>query len=104
MAANMVNINAYRKRKSKARVFEALEQFHQEVLIRLENQNHQIDPEEFEEFMVQVLGDHLIGNLESTRQVELLNQQYKRFDNRLKACLKTKLKTLGHFEKIQRKK
>lgn len=102
MVANLVSMNMFRKRKSKARVFEALEQFHREVLIRLEDQNQQIDPEEFEEFMVQILGDHLVGNLDSAKQTALLEREYQRFDERLRACLRTKLKTLGHFEKVQR--
>ncbi len=104
MSAQLVQLDRFRKQKSKARVFEALEQFYQEVLIRLEDQNHQIAPEEFEEFMVQVLGDHLVGRLESSRQTDSLDHHYKRFDERLKACLKTKLKTLSHFEQLQRKR
>lgn len=104
MTAKLVNMTAFRKKKSKVRVFEALEQFYQEVLIRLEDQHQQIDPDEFEEFMVQVLGDHLVDGLESSQQLEQLDQNYRRFDERLRACLRTKLKTLSHFEKVQKKR
>lgn len=104
MVATLVNINSFRKRKSKARVFEALEQFYLEVLGRLEDQNKRIDPEEFEEFMVQVLGDHLVSTLDSSKELDSLDQGYRRFDDRLRACLRTKLKTLGHFERVQKKR
>lgn len=103
MVAKLVNMTTFRKKKSKARVFEALEQFYREVLIRLEDQHQQIDPDEFEAFMVQVLGDHLVDGLASSRDMEQLDQNYRRFDERLRACLRTKLKTLGHFEKVQGK-
>ncbi|WP_373531165.1 hypothetical protein [Vampirovibrio sp.] len=104
MVATVVNLQSVRQRKSKVRVFEALEHFYGEILNRLEDQNKQIDPQEFEEFMVQVLGDHLVSNLSSSGDLTSLDENYRRFDDRLRACLRTKLKTLGHFEKVQKKR
>lgn len=104
MTAKLVNLTVFRKKKSNERVFEALERFYQEVLIRLEDQHQNINPNEFEEFMAQVLGDHLVDGLKTGQQMEQLNQNYRRFDERLRMCLQTKLKTLSHFEKVQKKR
>lgn len=98
MAANLIDMNIYRKRKSKSRVVEALELFHRDVLMPFENEEQPISAEEFEEFMVQVLGDHLVGRLESASEIQALDENYQRFDGRLKKCLQTKLKTLARFE------
>jgi hypothetical protein len=104
MVAEIMTLQSFRKRKSKVRVFEALEYFYGEVLNRLKDQNNQIDPDEFEEFMVQVLGDHLVSSLCASSDLKSLDQGYRRFDNCLRACLRTKLKTLGHFESVQKKR
>lgn len=104
MAVEIVTLQSFRKRKSKVRVFEALEHFYREVLNRLEDQNNQIDPDEFEEFMVQVLGDHLVSTLSTSGDLKSLDQGYRRFDDRLRECLRTKLKTLAHFESVQKKR
>jgi hypothetical protein len=100
MTSRLANLNTYRRRKANARVFEALEQLYVEVLSRLEDENEQINPEEFEEFMVQVLGDHLVGNLTSGQDFRTLDENYRRFDTRLRNCLQTKMKTLQRFETI----
>ena len=100
MAANLIDLNGYRKRKSKSRVLEALEQFHRDVLMPFEQDVQPISSEAFEEFMVQVLGDHLVGRLDSAQEVQALDENYQRFDVRLKKCLQTKLKTLARFERL----
>jgi hypothetical protein len=102
MSANVINISSYRKRKSKDRVFEALEQFHQEVLLPLQHEKAPLNPEEYEEFIVQLLGDHLVGLLESVQDMRILDERYRHFDGRLRRCLQTKLKSLAIFENAKR--
>lgn len=102
MSTCVVNLNAYRKRKSKARVIEALEQFQQDVLLPLEAEQGPLRPEEFEEFIVQLLGDHLVDRLESLGDIQRLDEHYRHFDGRLRKCLDTKLKSLARFEELKR--
>ncbi len=105
MFARVADLRAYRKQKSMQRVLEALEQFEQfqkAVLIPLEGHagKASFSPDELEEFMLQVLGDHLVGRLESVQEIQALDENYRRFDGRLRRCLQTKLKSLARFESI----
>jgi hypothetical protein len=98
MSNRVIDLNTYRKRKSKDRVVEALEQFQQEVLLPLKESQAPLRPEEWEEFIVQILGDHLVGQLASLRDIQALDEHYRHFDGRLRKCLQTKLKSLAIFE------
>jgi DNA-directed RNA polymerase alpha subunit len=100
MSSKLAQLNDYRKTKTRARVFNALDHLYWEVLTRLEDEAGRIDPEEMEEFLVQVLGDHLVGDLESMREVNQLDENYRRFDSRLRKCLHHKILSLGRFEGI----
>lgn len=102
MSASVTDLTVYRKRRSKDRVFEALEQFHQEILLPLQQENAQLAPDEYEEFIVQLLGDHLVGLLESVNDMHILDERYRHFDGRLRKCLQTKLKSLAVFESVKR--
>jgi hypothetical protein len=102
MSNRVIDLNSYRKRRSKDRVFEALEQFQQEILLPLEEEQGALRPEEFEEFIVQLLGDHLVGQLESMGDIQRLDEQYRHFDGRLRKCLQTKLKSLAIFESVKK--
>lgn len=100
---NLIDLNTFRKRKSRTRVFEALDRFHQEILLPMEQEGLDITPEELEEFLVQVLGDHLVGKLNSARDFHVLDENYHRFDSHLRKCLQAKLRSLAHFESVKRK-
>lgn len=105
MSARIADLNVFRKRKSMQRVFEALERFEhfqKEVLVPLEGntENASLNPEELEEFMLQVLGDHLVSRMESVKEIQVLDENYRRFDGRLRRCLQTKLKSLARFENM----
>lgn len=102
MSTKLAQLSDYRKRKTKARVFEALEELHAEVLTRLEDDRYQVSPEEFEEFIVQVLADHLTGLIDSSQDQDQLNNHYRRFDAKLRKCMQVKLRSLRHFESMQR--
>lgn len=103
MAAKLANLNDYRKIKTRARVFEALEVLYMEVLTRLENEKGEIEHEELEEFLIQVLGDHLVGDLDSMQDMHQLDENYRRFDARLRKTLQTKMKSLRHFESMRKR-
>lgn len=104
MSAMPIDFAAYRKRKNKSRVFEALEQFQQDVLIPLETEksDSKVIPDEIEEFIVQVLGDQMVSKLGSANETRTLKANYKRFASRLKKCLQTKLNTLRRFEGFEK--
>jgi ABC-type sulfate/molybdate transport systems ATPase subunit len=98
MNSSLVALDAFRKRKMRLRVFLALEALYTEVLERLADERNEIHPEELEEFMLQVLADHLTGSLKSPDEVALLDENYRRFDERLRRCLQTRLRSLKHFQ------
>lgn len=97
------DLDLYRRRKARMRVFAALERLYLEVLTHLADDERRISPAEFEEFMVQVLGDHLVGDLDETMDLQRLDQNYRCFDARLRRCLQVKLMSLKHFERARRR-
>lgn len=103
MVATLVKLSVFRRRKVRERVFDALEQFYQNVTLPLEDRHREIDSDALESLLVQVLGEHWVDGLDSSRQPELLEERYERFSRRLKAGLKLKLKTLRRFESLQPK-
>lgn len=98
---NLTDLNAFRKRKSNARVFQALEALYAEVLDQLRDERNEIHPEELEEFLIQVLVDHMTGHLESTADIAHLNDHYRRFDTRLRRCLHTRIQSLQRFQSLK---
>jgi hypothetical protein len=114
MSSQAININQYRKSKSRARVLEALAHFQSESLTHLTDENNSLDLEAFEEFMAQVLGDHLAGQLADERKPLAGSQSkasgvaagvaagvaesYRRFNSRLKKRLQAKLKSRQLFD------
>lgn len=103
MAATLVKLNAFRRRKVQERVLDALDQFYQNVTGPLEDDRQRVDSEALEGLLVQVLGEHWVDALDSSGQPEVLQQRYERFVRRLKAGLKLKLKTLRRFESFQKR-
>jgi hypothetical protein len=101
MVATLVKLSVFRRRKVRERVLDALEQFYQNVTLPLEDRNREIDSDALESLLVQVLGEHWVDGLDSSRQRDLLEERCERFSRRLKAGLKLKLKTLRRFETLQ---
>lgn len=97
-----VNLDRYRKKKSKERILAALEAMYFDILAHLEDEKGQIHPDEMEEFLVQVLVDHLTGNLENCSDYAALDHHYRRFDHRLRAGLHTRLKSMRHFQNLKK--
>lgn len=99
MSSQPTNINQYRKSKSRARVLDALEHFQTQAVTYLADEHNSLDLEAFEEFMAQVLGDHLTrqSSAEASDQQNDLAANYRRFNTRLKKRLQTKMKTRQLF-------
>lgn len=101
MVANMpINIQSYRKRKSRSRLLQALEYFYTEIL-QPDNEDAILsDADELEEFLAEVLADQLVGRLSSSKDIRGMDQQYRQFDQRLRRALQVKMKALSHFESM----
>jgi hypothetical protein len=105
MASQPINIQQFRKVKSRARVLDALEHFQAEALTHLTDENNVLDLEAFEEFMAQVLGDHLTGQMNAEMGYAAgqpkVAENYRRFSTRLKKRLQSKMKAQQYFEPLQ---
>lgn len=97
---NLTDLCAYRKQKSRQRVFNALEELSAEAFQHLAHERSSIDAREFEEFLLQVLGDYLVDGAQPNPNVQQIYDRYERFDARLRQCLQFKLNTLRRFESI----
>jgi|GEM_PF-5261744 len=103
MAANtFIDFQTFRKRKSRSRLLEALERFFTDVLIPNNDESLLADAEEFEEFIAEVLGEHIIGKIRSSKDIRGMDQEYRQFDQRLRHTLQLKIKTLARFEGMNR--
>jgi hypothetical protein len=96
----LVSITGFRKRKSRSRLLEALEKFQKDVLLPGSQDPSPWDNEDMEEFLSQVLGDHLIGKLHSSQDVRGMAHEYRQFAQRLRRAMQTKLKSLARFESM----
>jgi len=100
-AHSLIEMQSFRKRKSRSRLIEALERFYTEVLLP-ENADGLLSvADEYEEFTADILADHIVGQLGSSKDITAMDQQYRRFDQRLRTALQRKMKTLAHFEGMQ---
>lgn len=99
----LTDMSRYRKRKSRSRLFELLERFQLEVLLPNSTEPSPTDNEDMEEFLSQVLADHLIDKLHSSKDIRGMDQQYRHFDQRLRTALQTKLRSLARFEGMTRR-
>lgn len=102
MTATVVNLESFRKRKSHQRVFLALECLYEDALQYLANDEGMIDPNDWEAFMVQMLGEYLSSSHPESTEEEPVNtvlilDNYRRFDAHLRSCLHQKLNTNLRF-------
>jgi len=105
MMTTVVNLNTARKKKTNRRIFQALECMYAEALQHLADSEGNIDPADWEAFMIQMLGEHLTSNPEpqADQAVETpqVLENYRRFNDNLRLCLDQKIKSLHHFERIR---
>ena len=98
---SLLSMTAYRKRKSRTRLLEALERFETDVLYPARMEPSPSVQEDMAEFLGQVLADHLIGNIQTSKDTHQLNRQYRHFLRQLRKKLEIKLKSLARFETMQ---
>jgi hypothetical protein len=105
MMNTVANLTSARKKKTNRRVFQALECMYAEALRYLADSNGNIDPADWEAFLIQVLGEYLTNTptpqFSQTTAVPQVLANYQRFDNSLRHCLHQKLRSLHHFERIR---
>jgi hypothetical protein len=97
----LLDITRYRKRKSHGRIMELMERFFTDVTMPKAEEPVLQDADELEEFMAQVLADHLIGKLNSSNDATGLKAQFRQFNQRLKRGLQIKMRTRARFEALQ---
>jgi hypothetical protein len=100
-ASSLIEMQSYRKRKSRSRLIEALDRFYTEVLLPANQENLLAHADEYEEFTAEILAEHLTEKLQSARDIRGLDQQYRQFDQRLRQALQRKFKSLALFESMQ---
>lgn len=108
MMTTVVPFASHRKKRTNRRVFQALECMYAEALRHLAGSDGNIDPADWEAFLIQMLGEHLTGNTGFPQEQPLAMPQvldnYRRFDDNLRSCLHQKLRSLHHFERIRVRK
>ena len=97
-ASTMIDFQTFRKRKSRSRLLEAFERFFSDVLLPNSEESLLSEAEEIEEFIAEVLGDHLIGKIRSSKDIRGMEQEARKFDQRLEHTLQLKMKSLARFE------
>ena len=100
MSANPINLESFRTRRSRARVMDAIDKLYEETKFCLADDEGVISPQDREEFLLQVLVDHLSANAEDLG-VGALDEDYRRFDGQLRHRLQTRLRTLKHFANVR---
>lgn len=106
MTTTVVNLHTVRKQKTNRRIFQALECMYAEALHHLADSEGNINPADWEAFMIQMLGEYLTSDPESQPDTQPATtpqvlENYRRFDANLRHCLHQKIKSLHHFERIR---
>lgn len=105
MINTVANFKTARKRRTNQRVFQALECMYVQALQHLADREGNIDPADWEAFMIQVLGEYLTHVPDQQTSQPTATPQvlanYQRFDNGLRHCLHQKIRSLHHFERLR---